>query len=38
MGRVRLTADDVPDDADTRASHEAIDRIAARLRRRGWRG
>ena len=35
---VRFTADDVPDDADTRASHEAIARVASRLRRRGWHG
>lgn len=35
---VRLTADDVPDDADAPGSRDAVARIAARLRRRGWRG
>lgn len=35
---VRLSGDDVPDDADAPSAHAAIERIAARLRRRGWRG
>ena len=35
---VRLSADDVPDDADAKVSHEAIARLAARLRARGWHG
>jgi hypothetical protein len=34
---VRVSADDVPD-ADPTASRETTDRIAARLRERGWRG